>query len=71
MSAKRRQRSCNPNQSSRPCCGQVHETVPEQLVAINLKAVQADADDLNAALAAQAHYGKAAPNGNLGFSEPK
>jgi hypothetical protein len=34
--------------------------------------VQADADDLNAALAAQAHYyGKAAPNGNLGFSEPK
>ena len=44
----------------------------EQLVAIDLKAVQApDADDLNAALAAQAHYGKAAPNGNLGFSEPK
>ena len=43
----------------------------EQLVAIDLKAVQADADDLNAALAAHAHYGKAAPNGNLGFSEPK
>ena len=44
----------------------------EQLVALDLKAVRAaDADDLNAALAAQAHYGKAAPNGNLGFSEPK
>jgi hypothetical protein len=44
----------------------------EQIVAIHLKAVQApDADDLNAALAAQAHYSKAAPNGNLGFSEPK
>jgi hypothetical protein len=43
----------------------------EQFVAIDLKAVQADADDLNAALAAQAHYGKAAPNGNLGFSEPR
>jgi hypothetical protein len=43
----------------------------EQFVAINLKAVQADADDLNAALAAQAHYGKAAPNGNLGFLEPR
>ena len=43
----------------------------EQFAAIDPKAVQADADDLNAALAAQAHYGKAAPNGNLGFSEPR
>ncbi len=43
----------------------------EQFVAIDLKAVQAEADDLNAALTAQAHYGTAAPNGNLGFSEPK
>ena len=43
----------------------------EQFVAIDLKAGQADADDLNAALAAQAYYGKAATNGNLGFSEPR
>ena len=38
---------------------------------VDLKTVQDAVDDLSAAMAAQAHYGKAAPNRNLGFSEPR